>query len=101
MEFSISSKSDNISIPFIFYMHDYNTNTMHTLSSFSVERDLGVQISLNIKFDAQIKQCAARANMILSKLKKTFTLVDKYFQISLNSLCTTTFRVFCPSLVSI
>ena len=58
---------------------EINTNReRHTLSESQCERDLGVLISKNLKFDAHVKQAAAKASLVLGQLKRTF----KYWTLS-------------------
>lgn len=49
-----------------------NTGSIQNLSTTELERDLGVLISSDLKFSAQVSKCEAQANKMLGVLKNTF-----------------------------
>ena len=53
-------------------METNNNKDRHILGETKVEKDLGVLITSNLKFDVQVKQCAAKASLVLGQLKRTF-----------------------------
>ena len=76
MEITKAKKQKNQQI---YLSMEINTNReRHTLSESQCERDLGVLISKNLKFDAHVKQAAAKASLVLGQLKRTF----KYWTLS-------------------
>jgi hypothetical protein len=46
------------------------------LESSDLERDLGVQFSSDLKWRTLVQSCAAKANSIMGRLKRTFTTKD-------------------------
>jgi len=53
-------------------MDSYTTNTPIPLGTSEVERDLGIQLTVNLKVSHQCKTAANRANFQLSVLKSNF-----------------------------
>ena len=49
-----------------------NSNTRHKLALSDTEKDLGVIITSNLKWDAQTRRCINTANTVLATLKRTF-----------------------------
>ena len=64
--------------PITFYMIDSSTGNQHTLEETTVERDLGVLISNDLKSFAQSKKAAAKANSVLGQLKRSIIKFDKF-----------------------
>ena len=56
----------------IYTMDSYTTNTPIPLATSEVERDLGIQLTVNLKVSHQCKTAANRANFQLSVLKSNF-----------------------------
>jgi hypothetical protein len=63
--------------PLEFYMTDLLTNEKVILSETKQERDLGIQVSNDLKSFEQAKKAAARANSVLGKLKRSIIKWDK------------------------
>jgi hypothetical protein len=61
-------------IPFI--MSD-SSHTLHYLEETRSERDLGIQLKHNLKWDDQVKSAAAKANKALGTLQRTFKCWDQ------------------------
>ena len=57
-------------------MDSYTTNTPIQLATSEVERDLGIQLTVNLKVSHQCKTAANRANFQLSVLKSNFISRD-------------------------
>ena len=57
-------------------MDSYTTNTPIPLETSEVERDLGIQLTVNLKVSHQCKTAANRANFQLSVLKSNFISRD-------------------------
>ena len=53
-------------------MEKINSSERHTLVATFLEKDLGVNISPNMKFDEHISLITIKANRILGQLKRTF-----------------------------
>ena len=53
-------------------MERINSHDRHILAESFAEKDLGVQLTDNLKFDVQAKYAAAKASRILGQLKRTF-----------------------------
>ena len=66
---------------------DQDTGGMHTLVSSSCERDLGVQLTVDLKWNKQVNCAAAKANQILGRIKNAFS----YFDIEMAKLLYTVF----------
>ena len=66
----IGNKSTNLFAPFT--MIDPLTNEVHFIAETTNERDLGIQIKHNLKWDLQCILAADKANKMLGTLKKTF-----------------------------
>ena len=64
--------------PITFYMIDSSTGNQHKLEETTVERDLGVLISNDLKSFAQSKKAAAKANSVLGQLKRSIIKFDKF-----------------------
>ena len=59
-----------------FTMTELPTNTIRYLEESSVERDLGVLVKNNVKWDELVKSAAAKANKALGTLQRTFKCWD-------------------------
>lgn len=55
-----------------YFMRDELDN-VHTLTSTKIERDLGVLVSSDLKFESQCKAAAAKANWAFGDLKRVFS----------------------------
>jgi len=63
------------SVPMEYYMidtYEHGASTRINLESTTVERDLGVEISADLKSAAQVSKASAQANRILGSLKNAF-----------------------------
>ena len=56
--------------------YDYTMNNT-ILSTTSLEKDLGILISSDLKVSAQVAKAAAAANSMLGRIKRTFTCLDE------------------------
>ena len=70
MEISNSKTSRNPRICLTMVKND--SSDRHTLAETTMERDLGVLITNNLKFDQQSKHAAAKATQVFGQLKRTF-----------------------------
>ena len=53
-------------------MKSYDNEELIQIEKTESERDLGIQISANLKYDAQVSKSASKANSMLVILKRTF-----------------------------
>ena len=58
-------------------MKDYDSNEIIVKEKTDSERDLGIQVSANLKFNAQVSKSACKANSMLGMLKRTFVTRNK------------------------
>ena len=58
-------------------MKDYDSNEIIVIEKTDSERDLGIQVSANLKFNAQVSKSACKANSMLGMLKRTFVTRNK------------------------
>ena len=70
MEITRSNRINNQQI--ILSMEKNDSLDRHILEEISEEKDLGVLISNNLKFDLHVKHATAKATQILGQLKRTF-----------------------------
>ena len=61
---------------FSYSMEDYDTQTGITLPTSSLERDLGIHLSTNLKSTNQSNFAASKANSIFGMMKRTFVSRD-------------------------
>ena len=54
-----------------------DSNVTHTLCESNLERDLGVMISSDLKWNRQCSAAAAKANSILGQIKNSFSYLDR------------------------
>ena len=71
----IGNKSTNMYVPFS--LTDPKSNETHFIAESTNERDLGIQIKHNLKWDLQCIMAADKANKMLGTLKKTFKFWTK------------------------
>ena len=53
-------------------MKSYESEELIQIEKTESERDLGIQVSSNLKYDAQVSKSASKANTMLGILKRTF-----------------------------
>ena len=53
-------------------MKSYDNEELIQIEKTESERDLGIQVSANLKYDAQVSKSASKANSMLGILKRTF-----------------------------
>ena len=58
--------------PFEFSMCSADGNQRHPIEESDLEKDLGVYINSNLKFDSHVKMAAKKANSVLGMLKRAF-----------------------------
>ena len=56
----------------VYTLKNFETSTRSIIMETDNERDLGVQLSKNFKWNIQVKNAANRANSVLGMLKRTF-----------------------------
>ena len=61
---------------FKYSMEDYDTQTRITLPTSSLERDLPIQLSTNLKSTSQSNFAASKSNSIFGMMKRTFVSRD-------------------------
>ena len=66
------AKRELASSPIEFYMPK-DTDTVHHICSTKSERDFGIILSDNLKWNNHVSQAVSKANAILAMLKRTFT----------------------------
>ena len=71
MEISKSNRAKKM-FPFEYSMETNLTNERHYLEQTEVEKDLGVHINSNLKFDSHCSFAAKKANSVLGMLRRTF-----------------------------
>ena len=81
------NKSPNINFNLELSMVNNATNERQTLEETTIERDLGIFISNDLKWESQAKHAAKKANSILGMLKRTFI----YWDLSMVKTLYTTF----------
>ena len=59
-----------------YFLNDLNTNTVNKLTESDFERDLGVFISSNLKWNKQVVAASNKANQILGRMKKAFDFIN-------------------------
>ena len=57
-------------------MQAYDSNNLIQIEKTETERDLGIQISSNLKYAEQVNKAASKANSVLGMLKRTFATRD-------------------------
>ena len=67
---TLGNKLYDVSLPFS--LHDKNKNINHTLQASNSERDLGVQITNNLKWTEQTRLAVTKATQVLAMLRKSF-----------------------------
>ncbi len=72
----ISKKSSPTDLHLPFTMTNLHQNEIHHLEESRSERDLGVQITHNLKWDEQVRIATAKANKALGTLTRTFKCWD-------------------------
>ena len=58
-------------------MKSYDSEELIQIEKTESERDLGIQISANLKYNAQVSKAASKANSMLGMLKRTFVTRNK------------------------
>ena len=82
----------------VYTLNSFETDSRVALSEIDNERDLGIQISSDLKWNIQVKKAANKANSVLGMLKRTFT----YWSCdSLKILYTTFVRPRCLGMVTL
>ena len=66
-------KNPNLS----YTMKNYNSENLIAIEKTLSERDLGVQVSSDLKYNDQISKATSKANSMLGQLKRTFVTRDK------------------------
>ncbi len=59
-----------------YVMYESTSSKFHCLEESIQERDLGIQVKTDLKWDAQCQYAAARANLALATIKRAFTVSD-------------------------
>ena len=72
----IAKKSAPTDLHLPFTMTDESSKNTHYLEETRSERDLGIQVKHNLKWDDQVKSAAAKANKALGTLQRTFKCWD-------------------------
>jgi ribonucleases P/MRP protein subunit RPP40 len=72
----IKNKSSPTDLHLPFVMRDLSTSTVHYMLETGSERDLGIQIKHNLKWDDHVDIAASKANRTLGMLRKTFKCWD-------------------------
>ena len=57
-------------------LNNFETSTRSEITETDTERDLGIQISKDLKWNTQAKKAACKANSVLGMLKRTFLYWD-------------------------
>ena len=70
MSIKASQKKRNIQLNFTMKTND--GKQIHSLSETRLEKDLGILISNNLKWNEQAKHSAAKAYAVIGQLKRTF-----------------------------
>ena len=58
-------------------MQSYDNEELIQIEKTDSERDLGIQVSSNLKYHNQVSKAASKANSMLGMLKRTFVSRDK------------------------
>ena len=82
-------------------MNNYETNQPTPLDKTTLERDLGILISNNLKFHAQTGKAAPNANKTLGMLKNTFRFSGVHMWKKLYTTCEATPRICDPNMESL
>ena len=67
-----SNKNSKTSVPRLVYTMKNGLDATHELVETKSERDLGIQITQNLKWNEQAKVAALKANSVLGTLKRAF-----------------------------
>ena len=58
-------------------MKNYNSEDLISIEKTESERDLGIQVSSDLKYNDQVSKATSKANNMLGQLKRTFVTRDK------------------------
>ena len=71
---TIGNKLYDVSLPFS--LNEQGKGIRHDLQSTNSERDLGIQITNNLKWTEQTKKAVSNATRVLAMLRKSFKFWD-------------------------
>ena len=78
-----SNKESKI-FPYKFSVGSADSTYRHVINKSSVEKDLGIFVNSNLKFDSHVKEAAKKAYSVLGMLKRTFRYWNEHTFIKLN-----------------
>ena len=58
-------------------MKNYDSENMLTIEKTESERDLGIKVSSDLKYNDQVSKATSKANIMLGQLKRTLVTRDK------------------------